>query len=106
MGTPADLIGFEYTLSRVGAEPFRTKMHLPSVLRSIGGVVIAAGEDPEKLLQLPGAREFLSLSAEVMADFVIHVREKYGGAQGYLQNRLGLAELDIAAIKQNLASKA
>lgn len=99
MGVPAEQIGLEYALTRIGTEPFREKL-LPAALKSFGANP-TEGVD----LSRPGMRELLGTRAEVMVDFVGHLQREYGGAQGYLADRLGFSEDEVGQIREKLRPK-
>ncbi|GKZ84920.1 hypothetical protein AnigIFM56816_010480 [Aspergillus niger] len=110
MGVSAQLIGEEYALTRVGLEPVREKI-LPAAIKSFGGTgatgnngaIEEVGHNAIPLdLASPGLRALLSASAAVMVDFVQHLRDKYGGAEGYLKQQLGFLDHEVREIKNNI----
>ncbi|KAH8887893.1 hypothetical protein GQ53DRAFT_749559 [Thozetella sp. PMI_491] len=108
MGAPAQSIGVEYLLSRIGFEPLREKL-LPVALESVVAVPPGAtSADIQKLVEGldAGTRGFLTLDAAVMVEFVKNLHAKHGGAEGYLRNELGFNEEDILKIRNNLAPRA
>lgn len=117
MGVPEELIGLDYAITRIGTEPFREKL-LPAALKAFGGgekmsfsaataAAAAAAAAPEVLDidATSGLREFLSTDAEVMVDFVDRVRREYGGAEGYLTQRLGFSKEQVEQIREKLRPK-
>lgn len=108
MGAPAELIGEEYALTRIGLDPFLEKL-LPAALKSLGGAVgadnthgAAGGYAASLDMSSPGVKAFLSTSALIMVDFVDNVRKKYGGVEGYLKRVLEFTDLELAEIRAKL----
>lgn len=94
MGAPAQTIADEYTLTRIGVEPFRVMM-LPAALKSIG-------KDATMNIDAPGVKQFFGMYPEAMLEFVKHLKEVYGGAEGYMKEWLHFTEEEIEQIKSNL----
>lgn len=109
MGVPAELIGLEYALTRIGTEPFREKL-LPVALQSYATSTAGAtdGGTGKKEgaggvdLSTPGLRELLGTNAAVMVDFVGHLHQQHGGARGYLTGPLGFSEEEVRQIQAKL----
>lgn len=108
MRAPAQLIGDEYALTRIGTEPFVEEL-LPAAVESFGGIAAPEGSaDKAGFLRgklavgSPGMRELLSTSAAVMVDFVGHLRREYGGAEGYMKTHLGFSDDQVEEVRDNL----
>jgi hypothetical protein len=115
MGVPAERIGLEYALTRIGTEPFREKL-LPVALKSYGSATTATpgateGNVDKKEgqggfdLSSPGLREALGTNAAVMVDFIDHLQRKYGGAKGYMMGQLGFSEEEVGQIRDRLKAR-
>jgi protein tyrosine/serine phosphatase len=91
-GVPKATIASDYALSRIGVEPYRTRL-------AVGFEKAFGTIDYEK----PGITEMSGVSPEAMMAFLATVEEKFGSAEGYLRSELGLAEADIDKIKENIA---
>ncbi|GKU07837.1 unnamed protein product [Fusarium langsethiae] len=108
MGAPVQLIAEEYALTRIGVEPFREKLW-PAVIESYGGPVAsdqqlnhAAPVQRSLNIKSPGLRDMLGIASEVMVGFIEQLRNKYGGAKGYLTECLGFTNDQIRQIQDNL----
>ncbi|KID67000.1 Tyrosine-protein phosphatase [Metarhizium brunneum] len=104
MRAPVPVIAEEYALTRVGTEPFRAKM-LPAAILGFAGIALEDGDGGSTVqngLKVPGVREILGSRAEIMADFMEGLETRYGGAEGYLRERLGFSEDDVRRIRDNL----
>ncbi|KAG8944478.1 hypothetical protein FRC04_001790 [Tulasnella sp. 424] len=95
-----DLIGVsdeeiikDYALTRVGGEPMREMM-----VKRFAPLL----QDPEVGEASINA---LSCRPSVMRATLDMLREEYGGAAGYLKDRLGFSAEDVAKIIENLTSK-
>ncbi|KAL2829055.1 protein-tyrosine phosphatase-like protein [Aspergillus pseudoustus] len=93
-GNPDEAIIHDFTLTRVGLEPGRQA--LLAAMESLYGK--SAWENPV-LLVLWGVH------AGGMSGFLKGLDEEFGGAAGYLQQKLGLSEEDVARIRANLLIK-
>ena len=102
VGVPAEIIALEYALTRIGVEPFKEVL-LPGALRSFG---LGEGQGLAEAANTPGAKELLTINEGIMLDFYAYLKEKYGGAEGYLLTRLGFDESGISKIRARLSSKA
>ena len=100
MGAPAEVIAQEYALTRIGTEPLRGTL-LPAIVTQMAGLDATEGS-VEQGMKVPGLREFLSSSADVMLDFVSRLKDNYSGAEGYCRTHLGLTDADVDEIKGNL----
>ncbi|KAK0717492.1 protein-tyrosine phosphatase-like protein [Lasiosphaeria miniovina] len=100
MGADAATIGFDYSLSRIGLEPFRKTMMPKAIMNFVPEAVrgfLKAGTLP------PGLKEFFTTDPQTMIRFVERFRQQYGGTEGYLQQILGFDENDIKTIRRRLA---
>jgi hypothetical protein len=111
MDVPADIIGLDYALTRIGVEPYRDVL-LPAALNSLSrlaGMKVEAKPGHVNLEETisiqPGMKEFLSMEAGIMVDFLKYLHDTCGGACGYLTTRLGFTESDIRAIRGKLTPK-
>ncbi|KIO30404.1 hypothetical protein M407DRAFT_20471 [Tulasnella calospora MUT 4182] len=93
VGVPDEEIVKDYALTRVGGEPMRemmVKRFAPLLLDpEVGEATISA----------------LSCKPSSMRATLKMLREEYGGAAGYLKDRLGFSAEDVAKIIENLSSK-
>ncbi|KAG8933223.1 hypothetical protein FRC01_010374 [Tulasnella sp. 417] len=93
IGVPDEEIVKDYALTRVGCEPMREMMtgRFSSLLLDpeVGEATISA----------------LSCKPSFMRATLKMLREEYGGAAGYLKDRLGFSAEDVAKIIDNLTSK-
>ncbi|KAH7124286.1 protein-tyrosine phosphatase-like protein [Dactylonectria macrodidyma] len=101
MGASAELIADEYALTRVGTEAHREKL-LPAVVKGFGDVKGKDDADMQVNIDSPGMRQLLGTHARVMIDFVEHLRENYGGAEGYMKGFLRFSDEDILKVRDNL----
>ncbi|KAG8915167.1 hypothetical protein FRC00_007064 [Tulasnella sp. 408] len=93
VGVPDEEIVKDYALTRVGIEPVREMMaerFAPFLL------------DPEIAEATVSA---LSCTPSYMRATLKMLREEYGGAAGYLKDRLGFSPDDVAKIVENLSAK-
>ncbi|KAJ6631341.1 protein-tyrosine phosphatase-like protein [Mycena sp. CBHHK59/15] len=86
----------DYALTAVGLEPY-----LPMLLERFKQQV-AAGDDPN----WQGALNMSSSRPETMIATLNMIREKYGGAEGYVTSHTTLTEQDLVTLRQNLTVKA
>ncbi|KAL5527764.1 hypothetical protein ACEPAG_6565 [Sanghuangporus baumii] len=93
-GVDDEIIADDYELTRVGREPVRTK-----ILQRLSKEPIFAENKDAALNMLTSRRE-------TMLAFLQMLREKYGGAEGYVQKCCGLSKDDIKTIRRNLVGKA
>lgn len=110
MGAPAELIGEEYALTRIGTEPFRKEL-LPWAIKSLTELEgnsdwqanVSVDEQVKALsLNSPGVLPMFGMSTAVMVDFVERLRNKYCGAEGYMKQKLGFSDDEIRDIRKNL----
>ena len=90
-GTAPKDIAFDYLLSRIGSEPARDKL-FKFAMTAVG----AADVDT------PGFVNLVSLRPSYWQAFTEALEAKYGGWDGYVTQRLGFSEGDLAIIKKNL----
>ncbi|KAG9019978.1 hypothetical protein FS837_008716 [Tulasnella sp. UAMH 9824] len=93
VGVPDEEIVRDYALTRVGIEPMREMM---------AGRFSALLLDPEVAEATVSA---LSCTPSYMRVTLKMLREEYGGAAGYLKDRLGFSDEDVAKIIENLSPK-
>jgi hypothetical protein len=90
-GVPKATIASDYALSRIGIEPYRTR--LTAAFEKAFGPI-----DVEK----PGITEMSGVSPGAMIAFLGAVEEIFGNAEGYLRTELGFSEADVENIKENI----
>ncbi|TBU33100.1 protein-tyrosine phosphatase-like protein [Dichomitus squalens] len=88
-GVDDENIARDYALTRVGREPAREM-----VMRRLALVPFFASNTE-------GALSMLSSRHETMIAFLRMLHDRYGGAEAYVQNVVGLSADDIATIKRN-----
>ncbi|KAL5507879.1 hypothetical protein ACEPAH_5497 [Sanghuangporus vaninii] len=93
-GVDDEIIADDYELTRIGREPVRTK-----ILQRLSKEPIFAENKDAALNMLTSRRE-------TMLAFLQMLREKYSGAEGYVQKCCGLSKDDIETIRRNLVGKA
>ncbi|OCB85410.1 hypothetical protein A7U60_g7419 [Sanghuangporus baumii] len=93
-GVDDEIIADDYELTRIGREPVRTK-----ILQRLSKEPIFAENKDAALNMLTSRRE-------TMLAFLQMLREKYSGAEGYVQKCCGLSKADIETIRRNLVGKA
>ena len=90
VGVGDEEVAEEYQLTEIGLREW-VEEYVPAILQS--GVW---GDDEAKVRRALGARK------EVMLEFLEMLREKWGGAEGYIRDGLGFREEEVERIKKNL----
>ncbi|KAH8893150.1 hypothetical protein GQ53DRAFT_745404 [Thozetella sp. PMI_491] len=90
-GASLEDVTLDFLLSRVGTEPAREQL-LAFALRGTG----AASKEA------PGFYNLVSLKPMYWAAFAAAVDAQHGGFDGYVTQRLGFSDADLATIKKNL----
>ncbi|KAF2740620.1 hypothetical protein EJ04DRAFT_558613 [Polyplosphaeria fusca] len=90
-GAPADVIAYDYSLSRVGVEPSRE--FLLAMLKSWNA---------DWTLETPGIAKFSQVRKDFMMATLEMVDGKYGGMEGYVKSVLGFGDEDVERIRNNL----
>ncbi|KAF1809866.1 hypothetical protein P152DRAFT_421853 [Eremomyces bilateralis CBS 781.70] len=88
---PPTNIAADYTVTRIGIEPARTRL-LAMLSKSGTGVSV----------ERPGTLAIGSVHPQTMFAFVELVENRWGSAEGYCEKMLGLQPEDISRIKSNL----
>ena len=109
MGAPAEVIALDYSLTRIGGEPFRERL-LTSAVRGMSAIEAGSAEasrdltasETMEILARPGVAEVFTSEARVMADFVEHLRGNWAGAEGYLSTSLGFSDACFEKIRMQL----
>lgn len=86
-GVPADIIAYDYSLSRIGVEPARELL-----------LYMLKTWNKDWTLETPGMKEFSQVKAEFMLGTLEMMEKKYGGAEGYARG-LGFGDEDLEAIR-------
>lgn len=92
-GTAPEDIIFDYMLSRLGTEPARDKL-VHFALASVGTTD----------METPGFANLVSLRPSYWLAFMEGLEETFGGWDGYVTQRLGFSEKELAKIKTTLRS--
>ncbi|KAF2184319.1 hypothetical protein K469DRAFT_666745 [Zopfia rhizophila CBS 207.26] len=93
-GTPNNIIAHNYALTRLAIEPHREA--LTATLRMW---------HKDWSYDTPGMKEFSEVKASFMLGALGMVKQKYGGMEGYVKNRLGFSEEEVQKIKKVLKSE-
>ncbi|KAI1796151.1 protein-tyrosine phosphatase-like protein [Ganoderma leucocontextum] len=88
-GVDDEAIARDYALTRVGREPARE-----TVMERLAKVPFFASN-------MEGALNMFSSRHETMIAFLQMLQDRYGGAEAYMRNVVGLSAEDIATIKRN-----
>jgi protein tyrosine/serine phosphatase len=86
-GVPADIIAYDYALSRIGIEPSRELL-----------LQMLKLWNKDWTLETPGMQEFSQVKAEFMLGTLEMMEKKYGGAEGYARG-LGFGDDDLKVIR-------
>ncbi|KAI0034125.1 protein-tyrosine phosphatase-like protein [Vararia minispora EC-137] len=89
-GVDDDIIAQDYSLTRVGREPFRE-----AILKRLEKEPIFASNKDSAL-------NMLSSRHETMVAFMKMLQEDYGGAEGYAKKYCSLTDEDLAVIRANM----
>jgi len=89
-GVDNETIAHDYSLTRVGREPFRE-----SILKRLA-------QEPIFEANKSAALNMLSSRHETMLAFMKMLEERYGGAEGYVKQYCGLDDSDLQTIRQNM----
>jgi protein tyrosine/serine phosphatase len=92
-GAPPEAIAMDYALTRIGVEPAHEQ--LLAVLQSQTGFSF----------DQPGFVEMCSIQSKTMLSFLEMLDERWDGVEGYVKGGLGLEDVDIELIKENLRGK-
>ncbi|KAI0456967.1 protein-tyrosine phosphatase-like protein [Xylaria acuta] len=92
-GASEDAIATDWQLSRIGTEPVRAML-----LEFARNGTDAYGDDQ------PGFYNLVSLRKSCWRAFVKALKKQYGGFEGFVTDRLGFSQDDLAKIKKNLTS--
>lgn len=99
-GAPASSISYDYTLTRIGTEPFRDVL-IKSLMKEM-----------KATLETPGMVEMCGCHAAVIEEFLSGMDQKYAGGESgkgverYLISELGFTEEEISLLKAELQGMA
>jgi protein tyrosine/serine phosphatase len=91
--TDPNVVAEEYALTELGFDPAVRKAYADAILK-----------DPAVKGHRAGVERMLSAKKENLLASLAHVDQEYGGVEGYLKQRLGFSDEDVAAIRKNLTS--
>jgi hypothetical protein len=107
--TPPDIIAEDYTLTRIGIEPFREKL--------LGQLLLMLGRERDssnatgKGFEEPGMGGLCGVRGSTIIAFLEWMGEKWGafgtselypGVDGYLKQELGFSSEDLESIRSTL----
>jgi len=90
IGVPKEIIAEDYAMTRIGVEPAREQL-LRILQEQIGCKIEEAGME-----------EMCEVRGENMIAFLDMVEERWGGVEGYLEQKLELEKDDVWKIRSNL----
>ncbi|KAF9057899.1 protein-tyrosine phosphatase-like protein [Panaeolus papilionaceus] len=89
-GVDDETISHDYALTRIGREPAREM------------IMARLSKEPLFASNNEAALNMFTCRHETMQAFLKHLDEKYGGAEGYIRDYVGLSDEDAATIKKNM----